>query len=61
MRHWTLDVLTFEDERIVFDTNASITMVTDPVVMVISVSVTNKERVISFIAPTSNSRKILIH
>ena len=36
-------------------------MVTDPVVMVISISVTNKESVTSLIAPTSNCRKVLIH
>ena len=57
----TLDVLTFEDEGIILDTNTSITMVTDPVVMVISITVTNKERVISLIAPTSDCRKILIY
>ena len=35
-------------------------MVTDPVVMVISISVSNKESVASLIAPTSDCRKILI-
>ena len=36
-------------------------MVTDPVVMVISVSVTNKESVAILIAPTSDCRKILVY
>ena len=36
-------------------------MVTDPVVMVISVRISNKKSVISSTAPASNRRKILIY
>ena len=52
---------TSEYERVVSDTNTSISMVTDPVVMVISFSVSNKESVISLIAPASDCRKILVY
>ena len=52
--------LTVEYQSIVLSTNRSISMVTDPVVMVISIRITNKEGVVSLIAPTFDCRKILI-
>ena len=51
---------TSEYERVVSDTDSSVSLVTDPVVMVISICVTDKEGVTILITPTSDGRKILI-
>ena len=53
--------LTTKNQGVIFGTNSSIPMVTNPVVMVISISVTNKESDTSLIAPTPHSGEILIH